>query len=63
MTDNKKIVESYGHLRGSHLLDSGRHNKSTAFTLEEREALGLRGLLPYNVSGQDTHKKLSLIHI
>ena len=60
MTDNKKIVESYGHLRGSHLLDSGRHNKSTAFTLDEREALGLRGLLPYNVSGQDTHKKRAL---
>ena len=60
MTDNNKIAKAYGHLRGSHLLDSGRHNKSTAFTLDEREALGLRGLLPYNVSGQDTHKKRAL---
>jgi len=60
MTDKNKIAKAYGHLRGSHLLDSGRHNKSTAFTLDEREALGLRGLLPYNVSGQDTHKKRAL---
>ena len=60
MTDKNKIAKAYGHLRGSHLFDSGRHNKSTAFTLEEREALGLRGLLPYNVSGQDTHKKRAL---
>ena len=60
MTDKNKIAKAYGHLRGSHLLDSGRHNKSTAFTIDEREALGLRGLLPYNVSGQDTHKKRAL---
>ena len=60
MIDKSKIAKTYGHLRGSHLLDSGRHNKSTAFTLDEREALGLRGLLPYNVSGQDTHKKRAL---
>jgi len=60
MTDKNKIAETYGHLRGSHLLDSGRHNKSTAFTLDEREALGLRGLLPYNVSGQGTHQKRAL---
>ena len=60
MTNKNKIAKAYGHLRGSHLLDSGRHNKSTAFTLDEREALGLRGLLLYNVSGQDTHKKRAL---
>ena len=60
MIDKDKLAGAYGHLRGSHLLDSGRHNKSTAFTLEGREALGLRGLLPYNVSGQDTHKKRAL---
>ena len=60
MIDKDKLAGAYGHLRGSHLLDSGKHNKSTAFTLEEREALGLRGLLPYNVRGQDTHKKRAL---
>ena len=60
MIDKSKIAKTYGHLRGSHLLDSGKHNKSTAFTLEEREALGLRGLLPYNVSGQDTHQNRAL---
>ena len=60
MINKDKLDEIYGHLRGSHLLDSGAHNKSTAFTLEEREALGLRGLLPYNVSGQATHQDRAL---
>ena len=60
MIDKDKLAEAYGHLRGSHLLDSGKHNKSTAFTLEEREALGLRGLLPYNVNGQATHQNRAL---
>src|SRR5687767_10090697 len=36
------------------LLHDSRHNKSTAFTREERDKLGLRGLLPYAVSNQQT---------
>lgn len=38
--------------RNIELLHDARLNKSTAFTREEREALGLRGLLPYIVSDQ-----------
>ena len=34
------------------LLHDAKTNKSTAFTREERENLGLRGLLPYAVSTQ-----------
>jgi malate dehydrogenase (oxaloacetate-decarboxylating) len=36
--------------RGTRLLSHSLHNKSTAFTREEREALGLEGLLPDAVS-------------
>ncbi len=35
------------------LLHNNSLNKSTAFTREEREALKIRGLLPYSVSNQD----------
>ena len=41
------------HYRGSRLLAHAMHNKSTAFTLEERAALGLEGLLPAAVSTMD----------
>lgn len=39
-------------LRGTAWLKNKALNKSTAFTKEEREALGLRGLLPYAKSDQ-----------
>ena len=35
------------------LIKDRRLNKSTAFTREERDKKGLRGLLPYAVSSQD----------
>lgn len=41
-------------LRGHALLSHPMYNKGTAFTLEERAALGLEGLLPREVNGVDT---------
>ena len=38
---------------GADILRDPRWNKSTAFTMEEREALGLRGLLPPTINTQD----------
>src|SRR6476620_1720716 len=38
------------HSRGSAVLSSPTINRGTAFTLEERDALGLTGLLPSGVS-------------
>jgi malate dehydrogenase (oxaloacetate-decarboxylating)(NADP+) len=43
--------------KGYDILHNASTNKSTAFTHEEREALGLRGLLPYTVSSQSMQKK------
>ncbi len=43
--------------RGIELLLHADSNKSTAFTAEEREALGLRGLLPAHVSSQAQQQK------
>jgi len=40
--------------RNFEILHSTALNKSTAFTREERDELGLRGLLPYKVSSQAT---------
>jgi malate dehydrogenase (oxaloacetate-decarboxylating) len=40
-------------LRGRQLIDEPRLNKSTAFPIEERDAFGLRGLLPARVSTID----------
>jgi len=60
MTDKNNTHGTIEGMRGSKILHDGVHNKSTAFTLEERDALGLRGLLPYRVSDQDLHQTRSL---
>ncbi|MDA0378049.1 MAG: NAD-dependent malic enzyme [Bacteroidetes bacterium] len=39
--------------RGVELLHSPTHNKGTAFTREERDLLGLRGLLPPRISSEE----------
>jgi len=39
--------------RGTELLRDRKHAKSSAFTKDEREKLGIRGLLPYAVSTQE----------
>jgi len=39
--------------RGMEILYSPRLNKGTAFTERERDALGLRGLLPPRIHTQD----------
>jgi malate dehydrogenase (oxaloacetate-decarboxylating)(NADP+) len=59
-----KIAEKLHHLLGGHgkthqgydILHNSAVNKSTAFTPEERDALGIRGLLPHHVSTQDGQK-------
>jgi len=43
-------VTAHIHARGSAVLGSPTINRGTAFTLDEREALGLSGLLPTGVS-------------
>lgn len=46
--------------RGYDLINSSMSNKSTAFTREERDRLGLRGLLPYSVCTQDVQAERAL---
>ena len=42
--------------RGYQVLHNAKYNKSTAFTREEREQLGLRGLLPYRMNDSETQE-------
>src|SRR5947208_5182949 len=46
--------------RGTDLLHDPRRNKSTAFTDQEREALGLLGLLPEGIDDLDTQLRRAL---
>lgn len=54
---------SVTQLRGFRLLTHTKYNKGTAFTQEERDQLGLRGLLPPAVSNLDDHKQRALANI
>jgi len=52
-TTQTKKMPIKEHKSGFNALTDADHNKSTAFTREEREELGLQGLLPYVVSSQE----------
>ena len=57
---NSKSTHDHGDMHGHDVLHNSATNKSTAFTRQERESLGLRGLLPYRVSNQETHQQRAL---
>ena len=57
---NSKSTHDHGVIHGHELLHNSGTNKSTAFSLEEREKLGLRGLLPHSVGTQATQQKRAL---
>jgi malate dehydrogenase (oxaloacetate-decarboxylating)(NADP+) len=50
-------------LRGMYLLRDPRLNKSTAFTVAEREALELVGLVPEGIDSEDTQIKRALFQL
>ena len=51
------------HLRGTDLLNNPMLNKGRAFTLEERQLLGLEGLLPSRVLTIEEQMELELEHL
>ncbi|NNF51326.1 MAG: NAD-dependent malic enzyme [Gammaproteobacteria bacterium] len=61
--NNKDGAQSVGNgIRGMDLLRNPAHNKGTAFTKAERDALGLRGLLPPGVLTQQQQAERILRH-
>ena len=56
-------VSSMSGLRGPEILGQPLLNKDAAFTETERDALGLRGLLPWRVSTIDQQVALELEHL
>src|SRR6201981_1868238 len=61
MQKNQPITKT--PLRGMEVLDSPNLNKGTAFTDEEREQLGLVGLLPDSVEDIDRQLERVLGHL
>src|ERR1051325_6643155 len=63
VTGHRQNGEGCGHTkaRGLDVLNSPLLNKGTAFTAEEREALGLRGLLPPDISTLESQVKRAYI--
>jgi malic enzyme len=57
------IAEAAVMPRGAELLARSALNKDAAFTLPEREALGLHGLLPYGVATLEQQVALELEHL
>ncbi len=49
--------------KGVEVLKDSRLSKSTAFSYEEKERLGLRGLLPYSISSQEIQKLRAIENI
>jgi malate dehydrogenase (oxaloacetate-decarboxylating)(NADP+) len=49
--------------KGYDILHSARLNKSTAFTREERERFGLRGLLPHSIGSLETQQQRVLANL
>ena len=60
---NSKSTHDHDKMHGHDILHNSASNKSTAFTREERDEMGLRGLLPFSVSDQDTHQKRALANL
>jgi hypothetical protein len=58
-----KISEQSGVPRGKDLLARSELNKDAAFTDDEREALQLRGLLPWRVASIEDQVGLELEHL
>ncbi|MHB8555561.1 MAG: oxaloacetate-decarboxylating malate dehydrogenase, partial [Candidatus Dormibacteria bacterium] len=57
------LLAAAGELRGCELLSSRELNKDAAFSEQERDGLGLRGLLPWRVLTIDQQVALEMEHI
>ncbi|HET8661994.1 MAG TPA: NAD-dependent malic enzyme [Micromonosporaceae bacterium] len=63
VTPEVRVSAPPGSSRGSALLAQPMLNKDAAFTMREREELGLRGLLPWRVASIEEQVTLELEHL